>query len=119
MSIYYLKIGCDNFLPHPFHFIIHLITLSFVRCEVLTAVVMKSFIFSDITLHSALKSTDVLEVHVTSIFRVEEQAKQETSIKEGGTVALSLYLSLYACHLLSGLFFDPEYGGDMFLQNVG
>jgi hypothetical protein len=47
-----------------------------------------------------LKSTDVSEEHVASIFRIEEYAEQETSIKAG------------SC-------FDPEDGGDLFLSNVG
>jgi hypothetical protein len=50
-----------------------------------------------------------LEEHVVTIFRVEEQAKQETSVKQ---------VARPACYLL-GLFFDPEDGGNMFLRNVG
>jgi hypothetical protein len=44
---------------------------------------MKSSIFRDITLRSSLKLTDVSEEHVAYIFRVEEHAKQETSVKAG------------------------------------
>jgi hypothetical protein len=40
--------------------------------EVLTAVVMKSTIFWDITPCSPLKATDVSEEHVASIFGAEE-----------------------------------------------
>jgi hypothetical protein len=40
--------------------------------ECLTEVVMKSSILFDITLCSPLKSNDVSEEHVASIFRVEE-----------------------------------------------
>jgi hypothetical protein len=40
--------------------------------EVLTVVVMKSTIFWDIMPCSPLKSTDVSEEHIASIFRVEE-----------------------------------------------
>jgi hypothetical protein len=40
--------------------------------EVLTVVVIKSTIFWDITQCSPLKSTDVSEEHIASIFRVEE-----------------------------------------------
>jgi hypothetical protein len=45
------------------------------------------------------------EEYVASIFRIEEQMKQETSVRKVG----SRYL----------LFFDPEDGDDMFLRNVG
>jgi hypothetical protein len=44
-----------------------------------------------------------LEEHVASIFRVEEQPNQESSIKAGGK---------------QSLFFDHEDVGEMFLQNV-
>jgi hypothetical protein len=40
------------------------------------------------------------------IFRVEEQAKQETGTKVGGKQS-------------SGIFFNLEDGGDMFLRNAG
>jgi hypothetical protein len=40
--------------------------------QVLTAVVMKSTIFWDITQCSPLKSTDVSEEHIASIFSVKE-----------------------------------------------
>jgi hypothetical protein len=56
-------------------------------------------------------STDVLEEHIASIFRVEEYAEQETSVKAGGEQS--------SAGFLLGLFFDPEDGGDMFLRNVG
>jgi hypothetical protein len=54
------------------------------------------------------KPTDVSEAYIISKFRVEEQAKKETS---------------YACCLLQaefllGLLFDPEDGDHMSLQNV-
>jgi hypothetical protein len=50
--------------------------------EVLTVVVMKSPILWDITPCSTFESTDVSEEHVTSIFGVEEEDKQETSPKQ-------------------------------------
>jgi hypothetical protein len=57
------------------------------------------------------KSTDASEVHVASFVRVEElsQVNQHKARK--------------SCLLLTGLLlhllFDPEDGGNMFLQNVG
>jgi hypothetical protein len=45
-----------------------------------------------------------------SIFKVKEYAKQETSMKAGG--------SCFHTGFLLGLFCDPEYGDDMFLQNI-
>jgi hypothetical protein len=41
---------------------------------------MNSSVFWDITPWVRWKSTDVPEEHIASIFRVEEQAKQETSM---------------------------------------
>jgi hypothetical protein len=45
---------------------------SHVGFEVLTPVVMKSYIFRDITPCSQLKVTDISEEHIASIFMVEE-----------------------------------------------
>jgi hypothetical protein len=50
-----------------------------------------------------------LEERVASIFRVEEHAKQKTSIK-----AYAWYMFFY-CDFLLGVFFDPEDRGNMFL----
>jgi hypothetical protein len=44
------------------------------------------------------------------MFRVEEYAKQEASVKQVASCSTGFLL---------GLFFDPEDGGDMFLRNVG
>jgi hypothetical protein len=44
-----------------------------------------------------------LEEHTASIFRVEEQDEQDSSVKAGG--------------FLLSLFFAPE-DGDIFLQNI-
>jgi hypothetical protein len=49
---------------------------------VLTVVVIKSSVFWGIKPYSPLKVNHVLEEHVTSIFRVELQAKEETSMKQ-------------------------------------
>jgi hypothetical protein len=61
-------------------------------------------------------STDVSEEHIFSIFMVEEQAEQETSLKAGG---FALSTTCFHAGFLLGLFFDPEDGGDMFLRNFG
>jgi hypothetical protein len=58
-----------------------------------------------------LKSTDVSEEHVASIFRAEEKSEQETSVKAGGKQ------SFHAVFLLR-LLFDPEDGCDMFPLNI-
>jgi hypothetical protein len=57
--------------------------------EVLTAVVMKSSVFWDITPCSPSKANQCSEEHVASIFRVEEYVEQETG---------------RACHLMSHWF---------------
>lgn len=57
------------------------------RSDVLTVVIAKSSIFWDTMLHSPV-STDVLEEHITSIYRVREYGKQETSVKSGGKQSL-------------------------------
>jgi hypothetical protein len=59
-------------------------------------------IFWDITSCSPLKSTSVSEDHVVTIFGIKED-KQETRIKQVAS---------------SGLFFNPEDGGYMYLQNA-
>jgi deoxycytidylate deaminase len=64
------------------------------KFEFLTAVVMKSTIFWEITPCSSLK-VDISEEHIASIFRVK-QDDQDTSMKEGG---------------------KPEDGGNMFLRH--
>jgi hypothetical protein len=53
-------------------------------------------------------STDVSEEHNASIFRVE-------IVKVGGK---QLAICFHAGFFLR-LFFDPEYGGDIFLRNIG
>jgi hypothetical protein len=52
-----------------------------------------------------------LEEHITSIFRNEEQVKQETNMNQG--------CCLLDVGFLLGLVFNPEDGGDVFLQNTG
>jgi hypothetical protein len=43
---------------------------------------LKNYIFRNIRSCSPFKSTDISEEHVASTFRIEEQAKQETTIKQ-------------------------------------
>jgi hypothetical protein len=75
--------------------------------DVLTAMVMKSFLSCGITPCSPLKkSTDVSDKHAISIFRLEE-AEQ--------TVLATCFHAGFSL----GLFFDSEDGGDMLLRNVG
>jgi hypothetical protein len=69
---------------------------------------MESTTFWDITLYSPLKVTDVSEEHIASIFRVEELAEQETSVKAGGKQNPRLHAGF-----LLGLFFDPRDGDDV------
>jgi hypothetical protein len=51
----------------------------YVRFGLLTAVIMKSSIFLDMTSCSTLKVTDASEEYVAYIFRVEEYAKHESA----------------------------------------
>jgi hypothetical protein len=51
----------------------------------------------------------VPEEHVASIFRFEEQAKQETSMKQ----------AKFRAGFLLRLLFNPEDGGEIFLRKVG
>jgi hypothetical protein len=53
--------------------------------------------------------------NIATIFRVEERTKEETSMKQAASIAVSCLL--YAAFLF-GLF-DSEDGGNMFLRNVG
>jgi hypothetical protein len=48
----------------------------------------------------------------TFTFIVEEEAKQETNVK-------TMLATLADAGFFLGLFFDPEAGGNMFLQKVG
>jgi hypothetical protein len=57
--------------------------------EVLTAVFMNYSVFWDITPCCLLKITLVLEERAISIFRAEEEAKQETCLKQAGSRATS------------------------------
>jgi hypothetical protein len=54
--------------------------------------------------YSPLKVKDVWQEHVTFFFRVKEKAKLVTCFHSG---------------FLSGFFFEPEDGGEMFLPIVG
>jgi hypothetical protein len=72
--------------------------VKYVGFEVLTAVIMKSIIFWDMTPCSPLSFNR----------------------RFGETYRLHLLLvTSYHAGLLFRLFFDPEDGGDMFLRNVG
>jgi hypothetical protein len=93
---------------------------NYVGFEVLTAVVMKSYIFWDITSCSPIK----VNRRFGGTYRLHLQGrritKQKTSVKAGGKQSPPRK----DCHLLSSwfpawLFFYPEDGGDMFLRNVG
>jgi hypothetical protein len=68
----------------------------FVEFNVLTAVVMKSTVFWDMTPCSPLK----------------------VNRRFGGTYLRALLATCFQAGMLLGLFFDPE-NGDMFLRNVG
>jgi hypothetical protein len=68
--------------------------------EVLTAVVMKGTIFWDITPCSPLKVNRHFMSYQSSGLKVSQARNQHDT--------LFFFLS----------FFDPEYGGDMFLRNV-
>jgi hypothetical protein len=86
-----------------------------VRYEVLIAVAMKGSIFWDIMPYSPLKiyqlfgGTCRLHLHGRRICQARNQHE---------TCSSTCYL-LHAGFLPGLLFFDPEYGGDMFLGNVG
>jgi hypothetical protein len=56
---------------------------------------------------------DVSEEHIASIFRVEEYAKEETSVKMWGLFAICLHAGF-----LTGLYLNPEDGGNIYL-NIG
>jgi hypothetical protein len=58
------------------------------------------------------KSADDLEEHFVSIFSVKVFAMQETNMKQ---IASKHFLD--ACFLF-GLVFDPDDGGDLFVENV-
>jgi hypothetical protein len=83
----------------------------FVRFEVLTAVVMKSTIFWDITPCSPLK----VNRRFGGMYRLHLQGRR---ISRGRNQHALLVTCFHADFLLS-LFFDPEDGGDMFPWNVG
>jgi hypothetical protein len=72
---------------------------------------MKSSVFWGISACCPLKANRRFGEHVASIFQVEEYAKKETSVK----VELFALLSQW---FLLGIHFDPDDGGDMFLQNI-
>jgi hypothetical protein len=60
-----------------------------------------------------MKSTDVSESYIASIFRIEEWAKQSTSKKHDFLLA-----TLFACCLF-GLLLGPDDGSNARLRNIG
>jgi hypothetical protein len=56
-----------------------------------------------------LKSTNLSEEYIASIFRIEKEAEKETSVKT------ALLATCFHAGFLLDLFFYPEDGGDMFL----
>jgi hypothetical protein len=70
---------------------------------------MKSPVFWDIMLCSLLKSTEVTEEHVASIFSVK--TKQETSMKHETGRKQSAAFCLFHAAFLLGLIFNREDGG--------
>jgi hypothetical protein len=83
--------------------------------EILTAVVMKSAIFWDITPYNPLKVSQRLGGTYRLHLQGRRITEKETGVKAGGK---QLCAACQAGFLL-GLFFDTEDGGDMFLLNVG
>jgi hypothetical protein len=73
--------------------------------EYITAMVVKSVISWDITPCSPLIGNWRFEGTFRVHLEVEEEAKEETSMKQ-------------VADFLLALFFDPEDGGDMFLRNI-
>jgi hypothetical protein len=76
--------------------------IAHVRFEILTAVVMKSTIFWNITPCSPLKVKPTFRSNISSTSSVVGRAQ----------------LSTFHAGFLISLFFDPEDGSDMFLRNV-
>jgi hypothetical protein len=81
---------------------------------------IKGSIFYDIMLCSHWKSANILVEHIASIFWVEEYAVHVCTYS---CRTCSCLCSCYSCYLLHasfllGLFFSPEYGCRIFLQNV-
>jgi hypothetical protein len=106
--------NCNRFLRRLWY-ILSQITFtnreySYVRFEILKAVVMKSSIFWDITPCSPLKTNrrfrGTCRLHLQG--RISRARNQR-----------ALLATCFHAGFLSGLFFNPEDGGDMFLRNVG
>jgi hypothetical protein len=100
------RISLDKLYGFPCHF-----KLFNVGFEVLTAVVMKSFIVWDITPCSPLK----VHKRFGGTYRLHLQGW----INQDASVKTALLATCFHAGSLLGLFFYPEDGGDMFLRNVG
>jgi hypothetical protein len=112
----YLKIESNRLLcTCPFTFPLLEVKLrgkyKFVEFEVLTAVVMKSTVFWDITLCSRLK----VNRRFGETYRHHRQGRQISQVRNQRKAVLAT--SFHAGFLL-GFFFDPEDEGDKFLRNV-
>jgi hypothetical protein len=81
--------------------------------EVLTAVVMKSSIFRDITQRSPLK----VNQYFGGIYRLHSQVPKKSQARKKSESRWQVKLS--SAGFLLGLFFYPEDGGDMSLRNIG
>jgi hypothetical protein len=82
----------------------------FVRFEVLTAVVMKSSIFWDVTPCSLLKVNQRFGGRCRHHLQGRRKSRARNQLDSGRNQLDSGW---------QAELFDPEYGGDMFLRNVG
>jgi hypothetical protein len=90
-------------ISHPLHtlwsvypILLNFVTINlFLDFEIVTVVALKSYIFWDIMPCIIWReSTDILEEHITSIFRVKKQAQQESTMKEAAGRTACCFLAL-------------------------